>query len=49
MQPNQGPKLSFFLGRKSYLKVFSIDNGTYLGSLQKFEGAAVEFKGALDS
>ena len=34
---------------KSYLKVLCIENSTYLGSLQKFEGAAEEFKGALGS
>ena len=32
---------------KSYLKVLCIEISTALGSLQKFEGAAGEFKGAL--
>ena len=31
----------------SFIKVFWISNSTYLDSLQKFEGAAGEFKGAL--
>ena len=34
---------------KSYLKVLCIETNTLVGSLQKFEGAAVEFKGALGS
>ena len=34
---------------KSYLKVFCIGNSRSFGTLQKFEGAAVEFKGALGS
>ena len=33
----------------SFIKVFCISNSTYLDSLQKFEGAAGEFKGALGS
>ena len=33
----------------SFLKVFCMSNNTYLGSLQKFEGAAGAFKGALGS
>ena len=32
---------------KSYLEVFCIENSTYLGSLQKLEGAPGEFKVAL--
>ena len=34
---------------KSYLKVLYIETSTSLGSLQKFEGAAGEFKGAVGS
>ena len=34
---------------QSYLKVLRIETSTTLGSLQKFEGAAGEFKGALCS
>ena len=34
---------------KSYLKVLYIETSMPLGSLQKFEGAAGEFKGALGS
>ena len=34
---------------KSYLKVLIIETSTSLGSLQKFEGAAGELKGALSS
>ena len=34
---------------KSYLKMFCIETSSSLGSLQKFEGAAGEFKGALGS
>ena len=33
----------------SFLKVLCIETSTFLGSLQKFEGAAGEFKGALGS
>ena len=32
---------------KCYLKVLCIETSTSLGSLQKFEGAVGEFKGAL--
>ena len=32
---------------KSHLQVLCIETSTFLGSLQKFEGAAGEFKGAL--
>ena len=31
----------------SFMKVFCMSNSTYLGSLQRFEGAPVAFKGAL--
>ena len=34
---------------KSYLKVLCIETSTSLGSMQKFDGAAGEFKGALGS
>ena len=34
---------------KSHLQVLYIETSTFLGSLQKFEGAAGEFKGALSS
>ena len=34
---------------KSYLKVLCIETSTTFGSLQKFEGAPGEFKGALSS
>ena len=32
---------------KSYFNVLCIETNTFLGSLQEFEGAAGEFKGAL--
>ena len=34
---------------KSHLQVLCIETSTFLGSLQKFEGAAPEFKGAIGS
>ena len=34
---------------KSHLRVLCIETSTSLGSLQKFEGATGEFKGALGS
>ena len=50
----QGLKLCFFSRKpncifKCYLKVLCIETSTSLGSLQKFEGVAWEFKGALGS
>ena len=34
---------------KSYLKVLCIESSTSVGSLHKYGGAAVEFKGVLDT
>ena len=34
---------------KKYLKALCIETSSFLGSLQKFEGAAGEFRGALGS
>ena len=34
---------------KSYQNVLCIETSTFLGTLQKFEGDAAEFKGALGS
>ena len=46
----QGSKLKFYPGSPiflSYQETLRIESSTSLGSLQKFEGAAGEFKGAL--
>ena len=46
----QGSKLSFFQGAQQHFQeVLCIETSTSLGSLQKYEQAAGEFKGALGS
>ena len=47
--PEGRRKKRYKSGLEIKLNVFCIENSTSLGSLQKFEGAAGEFKGALSS